>query len=102
MLVNHFKSKGFGAARETAERRRRQAVRVGEIYGELVRGGARLVAVVGDLNDVPGSEALRPLIEGTDLAMSAGAMGLRMGGGSGRLGTGRRGRRSIICCCRRR
>lgn len=62
VLVNHFKSKrGGGEAR-----RRRQARRVAEIVGERLEEHAEL-AVLGDLNDSPDAETLRPLIEGTPL-----------------------------------
>jgi len=66
VLVNHFKSKGFGAAAASNERRRRQAARVKDIYNAL-RQNHELVAVLGDLNDTPDSEPLKPLIGGTDL-----------------------------------
>ena len=68
VLVNHLKSKGYGSAEDPlgADRRRRQATRIAEIYADLVDGGAANVAVVGDLNDSPGSEALAPLL-GTSL-----------------------------------
>ncbi|MGD9703041.1 MAG: endonuclease/exonuclease/phosphatase family protein [Acidimicrobiia bacterium] len=68
VLVNHFKSKGYGAKADSDERRRRQAVRVADIYRGLVKDGARYIAVVGDLNDDPTSAPLAPLIQQTDLA----------------------------------
>jgi len=67
ILVNHFKSKGYGGKVASDAIRRRQAVRVAEIYRGLVAGGVDHVAVVGDLNDTPDSEPLAPLLGGTDL-----------------------------------
>lgn len=68
VLVNHFKSKGYGTEGDPLGvlRRRRQAGRVREIYRALVAAGERYVAVVGDLNDSPASESLAPLLD-TDL-----------------------------------
>ncbi len=65
VLVNHFKSKGYGTEGDPLGvlRRRRQAGRVREIYRGLVDAGHRHVAVVGDLNDSPGSESLAPLLD---------------------------------------
>jgi endonuclease/exonuclease/phosphatase family metal-dependent hydrolase len=67
VLVNHFKSKGYGGKVASDAIRRRQAVRVAEIYRDLVAGGIPHVAIVGDLNDTPESEPLAPLLTGTDL-----------------------------------
>jgi endonuclease/exonuclease/phosphatase family metal-dependent hydrolase len=69
VLVNHFKSKGYGTPGDPlgARRRRRQATRVAEIHDGLVAAGHQHLAVVGDLNDGPDSEALAPLIAGTPL-----------------------------------
>ena len=66
VLINHFKSKGYGTASNSDERRRRQAVRVKEIYNAL-RQKHDFVAVLGDLNDTPDSAPLAPLIGQTDL-----------------------------------
>jgi len=69
VLVNHFKSKGFGTPGDPigAKRRQRQAARVARIYDGLRGSGMDLIAVIGDLNDDPASDALNPLISGTDL-----------------------------------
>ncbi|GIH15594.1 hypothetical protein Raf01_37660 [Rugosimonospora africana] len=67
MLVNHFKSKGYGGKVASDAIRRRQARRVAEIYQSLVADSTPLVAVVGDLNDTPDSEPLAPLLSETDL-----------------------------------
>lgn len=66
VLVNHFKSKG-GDQRRSNAKRRAQAMRVAEIYRELVAAGEENVAVIGDLNDTPDSAPLEPLLGGTDL-----------------------------------
>ena len=67
VLVNHFKSKGYGGKVASDAIRRRQAARVAEIYRGLVAGGTPNVVVVGDLNDTPDSAPLAPLLTGTDL-----------------------------------
>ena len=51
VLVNHFKSKGFGSPAESNEKRKAQAERVKAIYDGLVKDGAKNIAVIGDLND---------------------------------------------------
>jgi len=66
LLVNHFKSKGFGSQVSSNAKRRRQAARVKAIYDEL-RQTQELVAVLGDFNDTPDSAPLAPLIAETDL-----------------------------------
>jgi endonuclease/exonuclease/phosphatase family metal-dependent hydrolase len=66
VLVNHFKSKGFGVASDSNEKRRRQAVRVKEIYNAL-RQKHDFVVVLGDLNDTPDSAPLAPMITQTDM-----------------------------------
>lgn len=65
VLANHFKSKGYASPGDPigAVRRRRQAQRVAEIYGQLRAEGHELIAITGDLNDDPSSESLRPLLE---------------------------------------
>jgi endonuclease/exonuclease/phosphatase family metal-dependent hydrolase len=62
VLVNHFKSKGGGPQGPSNERRKKQAERVREI----LRGydlSTDLVVVAGDLNDTPGSDPLKPLLD---------------------------------------
>ncbi|KQU69150.1 endonuclease/exonuclease/phosphatase family protein [Phycicoccus sp. Root101] len=70
VLVNHFKSKGYGKASESDTRRRRQAERVAEIYRQRRAEGHEHVVVLGDLNDFPGSAPLAPLLVGTSSAPS--------------------------------
>lgn len=62
VLVNHFKSKGFGRQSDNDAKRLRQARRVREIYEAHLARGDDLIAVVGDFNDTPGSEPLKPLL----------------------------------------
>lgn len=62
VLVNHFKSKGFGGQVDSNARRTAQAVRVREIYDGRRAAGFSLIAVIGDLNDTPDSAPLTPLL----------------------------------------
>ena len=61
VLVNHLKSKGFGAQSDNDQRRFRQALQIRRIYEALVDSGQQLVAVVGDFNDTLDSDPLAPL-----------------------------------------
>lgn len=67
VLVNHFKSKGYGVPRESNEKRLRQASRVAEIYNQRRAEGETNLVVLGDLNDTPDSAPLAPLLAQTDL-----------------------------------
>jgi hypothetical protein len=68
ILVNHFKSKGFGSQAESNARRKAQAKRAREIYDLRRSQGINMIAVVGDFNDTPDSEPLQPLLsEDSDL-----------------------------------
>jgi len=67
VMVNHFKSKGFGSPTESNARRKAQATRVQEIYNQRKTEGFDFIAVVGDFNDTPTSDPLKPLIDNTDL-----------------------------------
>jgi endonuclease/exonuclease/phosphatase family metal-dependent hydrolase len=67
VLVNHFKSKGFGSTLDSNNKRKAQAQRVKEIYEALRAQGRDFVAVLGDLNDTPDSDPLKPLLKQTDL-----------------------------------
>lgn len=67
VLVNHLKSKGFGKPTDNDARRLAQAQQVKAIYEARVAQGDDLVAVVGDLNDTPTSQPLKPLLGNTDL-----------------------------------
>jgi endonuclease/exonuclease/phosphatase family metal-dependent hydrolase len=62
ILVNHLKSKGYGSQQSSDTRRRTQAERVAAIYRRLVGEGVDHIAVIGDFNDTPDSDALSPLL----------------------------------------
>lgn len=62
ILINHFKSKGYGVAATSNQKRLRQSKRVREIYEKRLEEGYEYIAVVGDLNDTPDSETLAPLL----------------------------------------
>lgn len=66
VLMNHFKSKGYGSAAESDAKRKRQAQRVREIYNAL-HPQHPYIAVLGDLNDTPDSDPIKPLTAQTDL-----------------------------------
>lgn len=68
VMVNHFKSKGFGTQAASNAKRRAQAQRVREIYDQRRQDGIEWIAIVGDLNDTPTSQPLKPLLaDGSDL-----------------------------------
>lgn len=67
VLLNHFKSKGYGTKDASDARRWRQAEEVRRIYERLKGEGAQYICVMGDLNDTPDSEAMAPLIRSSDL-----------------------------------
>ncbi|MDQ0563086.1 endonuclease/exonuclease/phosphatase family metal-dependent hydrolase [Rhizobium mesoamericanum] len=61
VMVNHFKSKGFGSAQSSDARRHAQAQRAREIYDKRIADGLEHIALIGDLNDIPDSAPLAPL-----------------------------------------
>jgi endonuclease/exonuclease/phosphatase family metal-dependent hydrolase len=68
VMVNHFKSQGYGKKEDNDARRKAQAQRVRQIYDERRAAGFDNVIVLGDFNDVPSSDALSPLLgHGSDL-----------------------------------
>jgi predicted extracellular nuclease len=67
VLVNHFKSKGYGKAKDSNAKRKLQAERVARIVRRLRKQGEEHVVVLGDLNDTPDSAPLAPLFSGTGL-----------------------------------
>ncbi|MDX2214371.1 MAG: hypothetical protein SFY66_13860 [Oculatellaceae cyanobacterium bins.114] len=68
VMINHFKSKGFGSQATSNAKRRAQAQRVREIYDHRREQGIELIAIAGDFNDTPTSDPLKPLLaEGSDL-----------------------------------
>lgn len=63
VLVNHFKSKGYGRQEVSSAKRWLQAEAVRRITERLKAEQAAFVAVIGDFNDTPDSEALAPLLK---------------------------------------
>ena len=62
VLLNHFKSKGYGATDDSDRKRTRQAQRAREIYDQRIADGFELVTLAGDLNGCPGEGPLAPLL----------------------------------------
>lgn len=62
VLVNHFKSKGYGLQNDNDIRRKRQAQRVREIYEERLKEGFEYIVIAGDFNDTPKRDPLKPLL----------------------------------------
>jgi endonuclease/exonuclease/phosphatase family metal-dependent hydrolase len=87
VLMNHLKSKGYGKQSDNDAKRRRQAVRVAEIYRRLRQEGTAYVAVLGDFNDTPGSAPLQPLLGDTDLRDISTHPSFDDGGRPGTFGT---------------
>lgn len=67
VLVNHFKSKGYGSAAANDARRKLQAEHVARFYARLRAEGQQNIVIMGDLNDTPDSGPLQPLVRDTDL-----------------------------------
>ena len=68
LMINHFKSKGYGSQVTSNAKRKRQALRVRNIYEDRRSEGWDLIAVAGDFNDTPKSDPLKPLLKsGSDL-----------------------------------
>jgi endonuclease/exonuclease/phosphatase family metal-dependent hydrolase len=88
VLVNHFKSKGFGSQATSDRKRETQAKRVKAIYEDLRQGGASNVAVIGDFNDTPDSDPLASLIQSTDLKDITTHQNFNDGGRPGTFGNG--------------
>jgi endonuclease/exonuclease/phosphatase family metal-dependent hydrolase len=63
LLINHFKSKGYGSTVTSNSKRLRQAKRVRTIYDQYLNSGYEYIAIAGDLNDIPNSAQLDPLIQ---------------------------------------
>jgi endonuclease/exonuclease/phosphatase family metal-dependent hydrolase len=62
VMVNHFKSKGFGSQADSNAKRKAQAQRVRDIYDQRRSEGVKMIAIVGDFNDTPDSDPLKPLL----------------------------------------
>ena len=67
VLLNHLKSKGYGRPADNDSRRQKQADYIAQFYRRLHDAGESLIIVMGDLNDTPDSDPLRPLLRATDL-----------------------------------
>ncbi len=61
VLVNHFKSKGYGSPSASDAKRTRQARQVRTIYDKRLAEGYKHIAIAGDLNAAPDEPALAPL-----------------------------------------
>lgn len=104
VMVNHFKSKGYGSARDSNRRRQRQAERVAEIYRVRRAEGIENIVILGDLNDTPDSAPLAPLLVGsaaapTDLRDIATHPGFDDDGWPGTYTTGRAGNKIDYLLC---
>jgi predicted extracellular nuclease len=62
VLINHFKSKGYGSQASSNKKRKRQAQRVADIYKKRLKEGYEYVAIMGDFNDSPENDPLSPLL----------------------------------------
>ena len=62
VLINHFKSKGYGSTASSNAKRLRQARRTREIYDRRIKDGYEHIAIAGDLNEVPDGAPLAPLL----------------------------------------
>lgn len=62
ILCNHFKSQGYGTPASSNRKRQIQAQRVHDIIASKFDLEKDYVVVAGDLNDVPGSAPLKPLL----------------------------------------
>jgi endonuclease/exonuclease/phosphatase family metal-dependent hydrolase len=87
VLVNHYKSKGFGSQSDSNKKRKRQAARTADIYKQL-RQQHEFISILGDFNDTPDSDPLGPLFDGTGLKDVSEIAGFDDGG---RPGTYRNG-----------
>lgn len=67
VMVNHFKSKGYGSPAANNARRREQAKQVRKLYDQRLSEGWTYIVVAGDLNDTPDSDPLAPLHQGTSM-----------------------------------
>jgi endonuclease/exonuclease/phosphatase family metal-dependent hydrolase len=82
VLINHFKSKGFGSAAASNAKRKRQAARTATIYRQL-RENHKYIAILGDFNDTPDSDPLSPLFSQTGLKDISALQGFKDGGRPG-------------------
>jgi endonuclease/exonuclease/phosphatase family metal-dependent hydrolase len=85
VMVNHFKSKGYGKQADNDAMRLRQSTRVSAIYHELRQAGHDNVVVCGDFNDHPTAATLQPLL-GSDLKDVSSHASFADGGRKGTFG----------------
>lgn len=64
VLVNHFKSKGYGSQVDNDAKRKRQSAYVRALYDAHIADGDDLIVVMGDLNDTPDRDPMSPLLRG--------------------------------------
>lgn len=62
VMVNHLKSKGYGSQASNDAKRKRQAMRVRALYDAHIAQGDTLVAVLGDMNEIPDNDPMAPLL----------------------------------------
>ena len=67
VLPVHFKSKFGGNDPRSQRKREGEARKAAEVYRNLRNSRFENVVILGDFNDTPNSEQLRPLLEDTDL-----------------------------------
>lgn len=63
VLPNHFKSKYGGNDAASRQKREAQASFTASYYNRLLEEGVDNIVVLGDLNDTPDSDELKPLLE---------------------------------------
>jgi endonuclease/exonuclease/phosphatase family metal-dependent hydrolase len=87
VLINHFKSKGFGGAASSNAKRKRQAARTAAIYRQL-RQQHGFIAIIGDFNDTADSDPIGPLFSQTGLKDISDIAGFDDGGRPGTFKNG--------------
>ena len=101
VLVNHFKSKGYGKPAESAAKRLRQAQRVRAIYEERITQGYEYIAIAGDLNETPDQPPMDSLVrEGSTLVDIMTHSKFIGDGRSGAHGNGTASAKLTTYCCR--
>lgn len=65
VIPNHFKSKFGGNTAPSKAKRKLQAEQTARIYNDLIQAGHENIIVLGDLNDTPESDPLKPLLSTT-------------------------------------
>lgn len=84
----HLRSRGYGRKEDADARRLLQVKAVADAYRRLVGEGARYIAVCGDLNDTPDSDAFSMLLKETNLADVSSSPVFRSDGLVGTFGKG--------------